>query len=497
MCGHRRAYHPLAKGLRNKAYETRTLNEEFAPPEIELFFPAESKFDSPKVLLVESLLGGATGREGECLLVPTGAGDFAFFAPLSGEDAADKVEEEIRRLVGLVTPCGTLAAKDMLLGEWFALDAEPQLPVPLTAAALMRLLARDGRSASRVQSLAEKKPSFVALNYPVGAGQHWLIFKTEFTYLKRGKGFRAKHLYTKILLENEKRRLKLYPTLHVSKQTIFRRVSGYEVGELTRKTCLILGCGALGSRIAETVVKSGVGKMVLIDNDTLRAGNISRHVLGLDRIAQNKADALRQHLLERNPFADVEAFDGNVVYNPEKLEALVGHADLVISCLGSDPSELFVSAACAAQECPVLFCRSYLQGRLGQILTYLPPVHGACYGCASAFLSSPGCPVPRPPKFAYEDLVEFDGDCGSAFIPASAVDLDFVSLQGARLALAALQAGGISANYLLVRGREFAPDEYPELSGEIREPYRLHGFQIPADATCEICLGIWGQGETR
>lgn len=475
-----------------KAYETGTLDDEFAPPEIELFFPAESKFDNPKILLTETLLGGVTGREGECILVPTGAADFAFFASLSGESTVDKLEEEMRRLLGLVTPCGTLAAKDMLLGEWFALDGEPQLPVPLSSAALMRLLTRCGRSVSRVQALAEKKPSFVALTYPTEAGQHWLLFKTAFTYLKRGKGFRAKHLYTKILLENEKHRLKLYSTLHVSRQTIFRRVIGYEVGELSKKTCLILGCGALGSRVAETVVKSGVGNITLVDNDTLRAGNISRHVLGLSSLAQNKADALRQHLIGRNPFADVEAFDGNVVYEPEKLEALVGRADLVVSCLGSDPSELFVSAACAAQERPVLFCRSYLQGRLGQILIYLPPVHKACYGCASAFLSSPGCPVPRPPKIAYEDLVEFDGDCGSAFIPASAVDLDFVSLQGARLALAALQGDRISANYWLVRGREFAPGEYPELPGEMRESYRLHGFRIPADATCEICLGARG-----
>lgn len=105
--------------------------------------------------------------------------------------------------------------------------------------------------------------------------------------------------------------------------------------------------------------------------------------------------------------------------------------------------------------------------------------------------------MPRPPKMAYEDLVGFDGDCGSAFIPASAVDLDFVSLQGARLALAALQGGGVSANYWLARGRAFGGGEYPEVEGEIREPYRLHEYQIPADATCEICLGVRRGSEAR
>lgn len=477
-----------------KAYETGTLDDEFAPPEIELFFPAERRLDSPKVLLVESLLGGTAAQEGACILVPTGAGDFAFLAPMPADDSADKLEAEMRRILGLVSPCGTLDAKDMLIGEWFALDVEPQLPVPLSSTALMRLLVRSGRSTSRAEALAEKKPSFVALTYPTKAGQHWLILKTEFTHLLRGKGFRAKHLYTRILLENEKHLIKLYPTLHVSRQTIFRRVSGYEVEDLAGKRCLILGCGALGSRIAEMIVKSGVGKVILVDNDVLRAGNVSRHVLGVDSLAQNKADALRRRLLGHNPFAEVESFGGNVVASPETLESLIARADLVLSCLGSDPSEIFVSAACAAQEKPVIFCRSFLQGRLGQVLVYAPPVYCACYGCASAFLAAPDCTVPRPPKIAYEDLVDFDGDCGSAFIPASAVDLDFVSLQGARLALAVLQEDALSANYWLVRGRDFAVNEYPELSGKIREPYRLHGFWIPADASCEICLGTRGAG---
>jgi hypothetical protein len=281
--------------------------------------------------------------------------------------------------------------------------------------------------------------------------------------------------------------LTLYTAYHVSRETIFRRVSGFEVDELSRKTCLMLGCGSIGSRVAETIVKTGVGAMLLVDDDGIRAGNVSRHVLGLDAVSRNKAEALREHLLKKNPFAEIEAAGDDIVRDPEMIERMVTRADVVVSCMGSDAAELFVSAACVAQEKPVLFCRSYLQGRLGEIFLYRPPLHEACYGCASAYLTAPGCPVPRPPDVPYEELVGFDGDCGSAFLPASAIDLDLVSLHGARLSLALLQGGNVSSNYWLVRGREFALGEHPGLEGAVREPFRQHAYQIPRDDACEIC----------
>jgi hypothetical protein len=73
------------------------------------------------------------------------------------------------------------------------------------------------------------------------------------------------------------------------------------------------------------------------------------------------------------------------------------------------------------------------------------------------------------------------------FMPASAIDLDLVSLHCGRLALALLQGEHLDNNYWLVRGREFAPEEVPLLTGPIREPFREFKYDVSAAAECNIC----------
>jgi hypothetical protein len=208
-------------------------------------------------------------------------------------------------------------------------------------------------------------------------------------------------------------------------------------------------------------------------------------VLGLDTVGQNKAEALREHLLKKNVFAQIESVTYNPVSEVQKFERLLGSVDLVISCLGSDGTELFVNLACSGLAKPVIFCRSHLHARIGTIL--ISQGLKACFECLSRHLEQSDCEIPRIPEIPYKDLVDLDADCGSAFLPASAIDLDFVSLHCARLALAALQEEHFDNNYWLLRGREFARDEFPSLTGSIREPFREFKYDVSAASECNIC----------
>ena len=70
------------------AYEQGTLDNEFAPPEIERFFPSEIDLSEPAVILGETLLQtAATARQGTCLLIPTQSGKFAFLDLLNNENS--------------------------------------------------------------------------------------------------------------------------------------------------------------------------------------------------------------------------------------------------------------------------------------------------------------------------------------------------------------------------------------------------------------------------
>jgi len=66
-------------------------------------------------------------------------------------------------------------------------------------------------------------------------------------------------------------------------------------GHISGVRLAILGCGSLGSHIAELCIKSGLTDLLLIDGDTFKNENVFRHVLGSESINKNKAEALCEH----------------------------------------------------------------------------------------------------------------------------------------------------------------------------------------------------------
>ncbi len=466
-------------------YEAKTLDSDIAPPEIEVYFPASRHISKPIIILAESALKVDDRREGRGILVPTKSGRQAFLALTDGN--TDVVVEEVFRLAGLILPNDGINSEKMESGRWFSIAGEPELPVPRTTSDLLNLISQGSHRAALIKELARSQPSFIAVCYPTPFSRlHWLIFKTTFTDTSRS-GWRPHKFHLKLLNLNRRHEVSLYAAQHVSTEALFKRVSGYAVDVLQQKSCAVLGCGSIGSRVAETTFKSGIGEMTLVDKDVVKAGNPTRHVLGLNYLGQNKAFAMAEFLLTKNPFAKVFPAALDVIGSPRRVEEIIRRNSLIVSCLGNDAAESLINLTAVHVSKPVLYCRSYLAGRLGEIFFY-DGGSGACFQCASDSLQSSPNMIPRPPTLPYEKLVRFDGDCGSAFIPASAVDLDFVALHGARLALSFMEhRPHVPMNYWLIRGRDFDAAEYPTLMNEIREPFRVHSYFIPRSGECATC----------
>jgi hypothetical protein len=69
-----------------------------------------------------------------------------------------------------------------------------------------------------------------------------------------------------------------------------------EYGVLANKKAGIVGCGALGSKIAASLARSGVRDFVLVDDDILKPGNLVRHELDVGSLGAHKAEALAARL---------------------------------------------------------------------------------------------------------------------------------------------------------------------------------------------------------
>lgn len=81
--------------------------------------------------------------------------------------------------------------------------------------------------------------------------------------------------------------------------------------DLSNKHIILVGCGAIGSFLAQSLVRLGAGlsrgSLTLIDPDTLQPENLGRHLLGYPSLFKYKADALKDHLLREFPLAKIES----------------------------------------------------------------------------------------------------------------------------------------------------------------------------------------------
>ena len=74
----------------------------------------------------------------------------------------------------------------------------------------------------------------------------------------------------------------------------------------------VVGLGSGGSLVAIELAKAGVGKFVLVDFDRIELYNIIRHICGLSDLRRPKTNVMRDRILDKNPFAEVEIFNTNI-----------------------------------------------------------------------------------------------------------------------------------------------------------------------------------------
>lgn len=72
----------------------------------------------------------------------------------------------------------------------------------------------------------------------------------------------------------------------------------------------VVGLGAVGTNAAEAIVRSGVGKIRLVDFDIIRESNVNRQLLALNStIGKPKVEAARSRLKDINPDLEIECFE--------------------------------------------------------------------------------------------------------------------------------------------------------------------------------------------
>lgn len=76
------------------------------------------------------------------------------------------------------------------------------------------------------------------------------------------------------------------------------------------KTVLIIGLGGVGGYTLETLVRAGVGNVIIVDNDTVDITNLNRQVISLhSNIGNKKVDEWEKRLKDINPDVNIIKYD--------------------------------------------------------------------------------------------------------------------------------------------------------------------------------------------
>ncbi|MCK9150484.1 ThiF family adenylyltransferase [Methanobacterium alcaliphilum] len=190
--------------------------------------------------------------------------------------------------------------------------------------------------------IRNEAPHFISLGFPIpkiigGTNSivHWQAVKLPSLSNGSIKGFRSHEnsyqLIDKIKLNRDKK-ITWLKSQNWNMEEINAR--GKFIHELSSMKTLIIGCGAIGSSIAELLVRAGVNNITVMDNDKLEIGNLSRHILGLNQIGNFKSKETANNLNETNPHANVK-YSENFKFSKDCIDKIEKY-NLIVDCTGED-----------------------------------------------------------------------------------------------------------------------------------------------------------------
>jgi molybdopterin/thiamine biosynthesis adenylyltransferase len=152
------------------------------------------------------------------------------------------------------------------------------------------------------------------------------------------------------------------------------------VGALSRRRVLIAGAGSVGSRIAEDLVRSGVGAFTVIDPDRVDPTNLARTIYSAADIGVPKPDALARRLQAIDPAAVVDrhAAPLGTIDLPQALAGV----SLVVAATDDMVEQALLAHHAYAAGVPFVACALYKKAAAGEVVLSVPAAKTACWRCA-------------------------------------------------------------------------------------------------------------------
>ena len=172
------------------------------------------------------------------------------------------------------------------------------------------------------------------------------------------------------------------------RQEIFEPIGPEGQRRIEASAAVIVGCGALGSNIANNLARSGVGRLRIVDRDFVELDNLQRQVLFDEddvRRRMPKAVAAVRRLAEIN--SDIQLDAEVCEISSANIEALIAGFDVVMDGTDNVETRLLLNDACLKARVPYVF--GGVVGSTGMTMAVVAD-QTPCYRCLMTELPAPG-----------------------------------------------------------------------------------------------------------
>ncbi|WP_203414744.1 HesA/MoeB/ThiF family protein [Entomobacter blattae] len=172
-----------------------------------------------------------------------------------------------------------------------------------------------------------------------------------------------------------------------SRHILLKEVGASGQMALKRSRVLVIGAGGLGSPVALYLAAAGVGRIGLVDEDTVDLSNLQRQILHSSAtVGMPKVSSAATMIKAINPNVKVETYPVRIT--PENAGEIIAHYDII--CDGSDnfSTRYLLNDACFFAKKP-LVSAAVLRFE-GQISAFSAYKEGPCYRCLYPYPPPPG-----------------------------------------------------------------------------------------------------------
>jgi molybdopterin/thiamine biosynthesis adenylyltransferase/rhodanese-related sulfurtransferase len=156
--------------------------------------------------------------------------------------------------------------------------------------------------------------------------------------------------------------------------------------KICSSSVLCIGAGGLGSPIAMYLAAAGIGKIGLVDFDTVDFSNLQRQIIhGTNDVGRPKAESAKDTINDINP--NVEVVIHNTRISAENAMEIIGGYDIVVDGTDNFPTRYLTNDACVLLKKPNVYGSIFRFE--GQSSVFAPHLGGPCYRCLY--------PEPPPP----------------------------------------------------------------------------------------------------